>query len=103
MLIAQASKEQIAECARLLALNLAHYQSKFGELPLEETLAMIDTGVPNDDQAILPLTAWRTWLVLWGQFAVGWERRNISARFIYFLLPNTHENRTHYFWRANWL
>jgi len=37
----------------LRALNLAHYQSKFGELPLEETLAMIDTGVPNDDQAKL--------------------------------------------------
>jgi len=53
MLIAKASKDQIAECARLLALNLAHYQSKFGDLPLEETLAMIDAGVPNDDQAKL--------------------------------------------------
>ena len=47
MLIAQASKDQIAECARLLVLNLAHYQSKFGDLPLEETLAMIDADVPN--------------------------------------------------------
>jgi hypothetical protein len=27
VLIEQASKEQLAECARLLALNLAHYQS----------------------------------------------------------------------------
>jgi len=53
MLIAQASKDQIAECARLLALNLAHYQSKFGDLPLEETLAMVDADVPNDDQAKL--------------------------------------------------
>jgi hypothetical protein len=53
MLIAKASKDQIAECARLLALNLAHYQSKFGDLPLEETLAMIDADVPNDDQAKL--------------------------------------------------
>ncbi len=50
MLIAQASKDQIAECARLLALNLSYYQSKFGDLPLEETLAMIDADVPNDDQ-----------------------------------------------------
>ncbi len=50
MLIAQASKDQIAECARLLALNLSHYQSNYGDLPLEETLTMIDTDVPNDDQ-----------------------------------------------------
>jgi hypothetical protein len=50
MLIAQASKDQIAECARLLALNLAHYQSKYGDLPLDETLAMVDADEPNDDQ-----------------------------------------------------
>jgi hypothetical protein len=53
MLIAQASKDQIAECARLLALNLAHYQSKYGDLPLDETLAMVDADEPNDDQAVL--------------------------------------------------
>ena len=39
ILIAQASKDQIAECARLLSLNLAHYKMKYGDLPLEETLA----------------------------------------------------------------
>jgi hypothetical protein len=53
MLIMQANKEQLAECARLLALNLAHYQGKYGELPLEETLAMLDADKPNDDQAKL--------------------------------------------------
>ncbi len=53
MLIAQATKDQIAECARLLALNVAHYQMKYGDLPLEETLAMIDADEPNDDQAKL--------------------------------------------------
>ncbi len=45
-LIAQATKEQIAECARLLALNVAHYKMKYGDLPLEETLAMIDVMSP---------------------------------------------------------
>lgn len=53
MLIEQASKAQLAECARLLALNLAHYQGKYGELPLEETLTMLDADEPNDDQAQL--------------------------------------------------
>jgi hypothetical protein len=53
MLIDQADKGQIAECARLLALNLAHYQGKYGEIPLDETLAILDAEEPNDDQARL--------------------------------------------------
>ena len=52
-LMEDASKEQLAECARLLALNLAHYQGKFGELPLDETLAIINATEPNDEQAVL--------------------------------------------------
>lgn len=52
-LIEQASKDQVAECARLLALNLAHYKMKYGELPLDETLAMIDADEPNDEQIVM--------------------------------------------------
>jgi hypothetical protein len=50
LLIEQVSKEEIAECARLLAVNVAHYQSKYGELPLEEKLAMIGMTKPNEEQ-----------------------------------------------------
>lgn len=53
MLIEQASKEQLAECARLLALNLAHYQGRFGEIPLEDTLAILDATEPNEEQIVL--------------------------------------------------
>ena len=53
MLIDQAGKEQVAECARLLALNLAHYQARYGELPLDETLALLTADEPNEDQARL--------------------------------------------------
>jgi hypothetical protein len=49
-LIAHATKEQLAECARLLALNLAHHQSKHGEIPLDETLALLDSNNPSDEQ-----------------------------------------------------
>lgn len=52
-LITEASKEQIAECARLLALNLAHYQARHGDLPLDETLAMLEAEIPNAAQASL--------------------------------------------------
>lgn len=50
-LIDQASKDQLAECAQLLAMNLAHYQGKYGEIPLEETLATLEENEPNDEQA----------------------------------------------------
>ena len=49
-LIEKSSKEDIAETARLLALNVAHYQSKYGELPLDETLALINMDKPNEAQ-----------------------------------------------------
>jgi hypothetical protein len=50
LLIEQVSKEDIAECARLLAMNVAHYQSKYGELPLDEKLAMFGMTKPNEEQ-----------------------------------------------------
>ena len=53
ILIEQASKEQLGECARLLALNLAHYQGKYGEIPLEDSLAVLSATEPNDEQAVL--------------------------------------------------
>lgn len=53
VLIEQSSKEQLAECARLLALNLAHYQGLYGEVPLDDVLAALDAGEPNDDQVRL--------------------------------------------------
>ena len=53
ILIEQAGKEQLAQCARLLALNLAHYQGKFGEMPLEDTLAILDATEPNHEQEVL--------------------------------------------------
>ena len=53
VLMGKASKEQLAECARLLALNLAHYQGLYGEVPLSDTLAMVNAPEPNDEQAVL--------------------------------------------------
>ena len=35
-LSSHASKEDLAECARLLAFNVAHYEAKYAQLPLEE-------------------------------------------------------------------
>ena len=48
-LIEQSTKEQLAECARLLALNVAHHKALHGEIPLDQTLVML-TEEPNDAQ-----------------------------------------------------
>lgn len=52
-LVGMADKEQMAECARLLALNVAHYEMRYGGLPLEAILATTDSGQPNVQQAEL--------------------------------------------------
>ena len=34
----------------MLALNVAHYQMKYGEIALDETLALVDAIEPNEEQ-----------------------------------------------------
>ncbi|MGA7948658.1 MAG: hypothetical protein WCA45_00665 [Thiobacillaceae bacterium] len=65
-LIDQSSKEDLAECARLLALNLAHYQGEYGELPLDETLAMLEVVEPNEAQIELLVRGMETLVGLLG-------------------------------------
>ncbi|SEL05088.1 hypothetical protein [Nitrosovibrio tenuis] len=49
ILIKKATKEQLAECARLLALNLAHHQINHAEIPVEETLSLLRRAEPNEE------------------------------------------------------
>lgn len=51
--IANATKEELAECARLLALNVAHYRQKHGELPLEEQNKLLNTAEVDAETAEL--------------------------------------------------
>ncbi len=52
-MIAESTKADLAECARLLALNVAHYKAKYGELPLEEHHAMLVTEDIDEEMAKL--------------------------------------------------
>lgn len=70
-LIKKSSKEDIAECAKLLALNLAHYQSKFGELPLDETLSLIGMEKPNVEQLQLMAAGMETLVGVLGNVVMG--------------------------------
>jgi hypothetical protein len=70
-LIERSSKDDIAETARLLAMNLAHYQSKYRALPLEETLAMIGMDKPNSEQIKLLTEAMEILVGVLGNVVTG--------------------------------
>lgn len=74
-LIEIADKEQLAECARLLALNVAHYEMTYGALPLEEILATTATGKPNEQQAELMAKGMETLVGMLGNVIQGLEDR----------------------------
>ncbi len=52
-LIAELSKAQLAECARMLALHLADYRQRFGEIPHADLLHLADIVKIGDEQAML--------------------------------------------------
>jgi hypothetical protein len=52
-LIDELSKEQLAECARLLALHIADYQQRFGDIPRGDLLSLLGTVELTDEQCRL--------------------------------------------------
>ena len=51
MMIEQASKEEVAETARVLALHLAHYRARYDEIPLKKAFDLLLTETVSDEQA----------------------------------------------------
>ena len=50
-LIEQASKEEVAEVARVLALLVSHYRQRYGEVSIEESLEMLRVVRVSDEKA----------------------------------------------------
>ena len=50
-LIEQSSKDLVAETARVLALMVAGYQARFGDIPVEESLRLLRVEKLNDEDA----------------------------------------------------
>ena len=57
-------------------MNLAHYKSKFGVLPVEETLAMLEMEQPDEGQLQIMIDGMETLVGMLGQVVsgVGQER-----------------------------
>ena len=52
-LIERATKEQLADVARLLALNIGWYQQRYGDVPQETLLKMVRAETLDDDTLAL--------------------------------------------------
>ena len=50
-LIEQATKEEVAEVARVLALHVAHYRQRYGDVSIEESLELLRTEKVTDEMA----------------------------------------------------
>ena len=50
-MIDDASKQAVVEAARMLALQIGHYQRKFGMISLDETMALLESEELSVDQA----------------------------------------------------
>ena len=74
-LINFATKEDLAECARLLAINIAHYESVHGPLPLDITLEMTYAEEPNQLQIDLMSRGVESLVGVLGGIVQGFEPR----------------------------
>jgi hypothetical protein len=50
-LLEQATKEELAEVTRVLALHLGHYRTRYGDVPIEESIELLKTEKVTDDMA----------------------------------------------------
>ena len=50
-MLARAERDDLEECARILAVQCAHYRAKFGELPMSDALDLLASETMNDEQA----------------------------------------------------
>lgn len=74
-LIDIAEKEQLAECARLLALNVAHYEMLYGELPMDAALDATYLDELNGKQTEWAANGMKTMVGVLGNVIQKFENR----------------------------
>jgi hypothetical protein len=72
-LVLHAGKEELAECAHILAMNVAHYEMKYGVLPLEEKLTI--EGEFSDQHAELVSKGMETMAGVLGSVIQGLDEK----------------------------
>ena len=74
-LVQLADKEELAECGRILAMNLAHYKMKYGELPQDDGMFMADLGELSEQQAKLLINGMETLVGVLGSVIQGLDEK----------------------------
>ncbi|SEK79707.1 hypothetical protein [Nitrosovibrio tenuis] len=74
-LVQIADKQELVACAKLLAMNVAHYAVKYGELPLEERVAKVDPNELNYEQAELVIAGMATLIGVLGSVIQGLDEK----------------------------
>jgi len=64
-----------ALCARLLTMNVAHYEMKYGAMLLEDILTTTQSGMPNDQQAELMAKGTETLVGMLGNVMQGFDEQ----------------------------
>ena len=75
-LIDAMSKEQIAECLRVVTVHLAEYQRRFGEIPKPYLLELAGATEVNDDQLRLVRDGMELLVGYLGPVREGWEEED---------------------------
>ncbi|SFW31484.1 hypothetical protein [Nitrosovibrio sp. Nv17] len=74
-LIFHASKEELAECARLLAVTITHYEMKYGELTMDGGLLPQSTKDFTDTHYVIVTKGMETLAGVLGNVIRGAEER----------------------------
>jgi hypothetical protein len=53
-LVKHVTKEEVAEVARVLALHIAHYRQRYGDVSIEQSLEMLRAGTVSDEMEKTP-------------------------------------------------
>ena len=67
------TKEQLADCLRTLALHVADYRSRFGEIPRQDLLSLLGATEINDDEARLLRDGMELLVGYLASVREGWE------------------------------
>ena len=70
-MVAMSSKEALVKTARILAMQAAHYASKYGEEPLVDLRAMLADGSPGAAGAVFLRDGAKTFVGVLGVVAGG--------------------------------
>ena len=72
-LIDAMDKEQVAECLRVMAVHLAGYQRRYGEIPRQDLLELVGATEISDEQARMLRDGVELLVGYLGMARVGWD------------------------------